>query len=598
MRGRGLSSALVVPTLASVLALAAVLATARDAHAELELKWNVEGFYRMRALSITNLAPEPRTQIIHPAFDLPVTIPEIRNQSYMIHRLQLNPQLAYGTIAKLNLQIDALQDVLWGDNNGLALAPLFATVPSNQYYMGGPGMPQYDVGVTRAWMEFAIPIGVLRVGRMPSHWGLGLLSNGGGSGNWDPTAPKGERRHVQDYYFDDDFGDNHFGNTFDRILFATRPLTILKTIQKKADTRSNFIFAMAYDKLSESPLYPEADRRLRPYGQTGFISREAPSDDANEYVLVLAYSDPDWDKVAITDELKFGTYQLVRTQGKSFSEPSRGPPYASPEECAARNIPEDECVLEDEGSLVWAVDLWYRVRYGSWYSEGEYFHVGGDSTGGVPFPIPNRKTKVDIDAGVIRGGYLTELWDALFEAGFAGGDDNMGDATLTQRPLHPDHNVGLVLFEEVLRERSARVFGPPFYGPNTPDGAFGLMSNGGVVSSKYLQLKGRYRPGIAGIEVIGAVMGAWLDKFSEPPNLFVCPDSSVLAADCRASKYLGTEIDLAVKSRFADEHMDLSLEMGYLHFGDALKVKSDGSGPIPNAPSGAFSLQMRAAFIF
>ena len=581
------------------LATASALGGVREARAELELKWNIEGFYRTRAIAIKNLAPEPRTVINHPAFDLPVVMPEIRNQSYIIQRLQLNPTLSYGTIAKLFFQVDAMQDVLAGDNNATSLAPLFATGPSNQYYMGGPHTPSNDATVSRAWMEFQIPVGVLRVGRMPSHWGLGLLSNGGGSGNWDPLAPKGEKRHVQDYYFDDDFGDNHFGNTFDRILFATRPLTIMRTIQKKADTRSNFILALAYDKLSEAPLYlAEDDRRVRPYGQTGFISRDAPGDDANEYVLVLAYSDPDWDKVAITDELKFGTYTLLRTQPKSFSEPGRGPPYDNPTQCESAGIPETDCVTEDEGSRVWVVDLWYKIRFGAWYSEMEYFHVGGTSTGGVPFPIPNRRTNVDIDAGVLRGGYMTELWDAIVEMGFSSGDNNMGDSSLTQRPIHPDHNVGLVLFEEVLRERSARVFGPPFYGPTTPDGAFGLMSNGGVVNSKYIQLKGRYRPGIAGVEVVGAIMGAWLDTFSEPPNLFVCPDSSVLATDCDASKYLGTEFDLAVKSRFADEHMDLSLEMGYLLFGDALKQKSDGSAPIPNAPDGAYTMQLRMAFLF
>ena len=56
-------------------------------------------------------------------------------------------------------------------------------------------------------MEFKLPVGVMRVGRQESHWGMGLLANHGNG-------------------FDDLFGDNHWGATFDRIMFATQPLAI------------------------------------------------------------------------------------------------------------------------------------------------------------------------------------------------------------------------------------------------------------------------------------------------------------------------------------------------------------------------------------
>ena len=38
----------------------------------------------------------------------------------MTHRLKLEPTFAFGDLAKLSLDIDAMNGVLWGDNAGLA----------------------------------------------------------------------------------------------------------------------------------------------------------------------------------------------------------------------------------------------------------------------------------------------------------------------------------------------------------------------------------------------------------------------------------------------------------------------------------------------
>jgi hypothetical protein len=556
----------------------AALALPAAANAQVaDLKWNVEGYYRTRGVWLTNLAPEPRYVTAD------ITMPNIRNTTYLTQRLRLSPQLTYGNIAKLFFEVNAVDDVLWGDNNAISTAPLFAVNGSNQYYLGGP--EKDSVAVSRAWVEFQIPVGVMRVGRMPSHWGMGILANGGGSGNWDPLSPVGEpRRKVQDYYFDDDFGDNHFGSTNDRILFATRPITILKTIQKKADTTSNFVVAYAYDKLSEAPILTrEDDRTIRPFGQQGFVSRGADEDDVQEHVFVVAYSNPDWDQVAFTDELKVGTYQVIRTQSEGFTNPSM---------VGAGCMDGGEQPCHDEGSLVWIADFWYRLRYGPWYSEAEFVHIAGETTGGVPFPAPNLKKTASIDGFAGRVGYMTELWDVIFEGGYSSGDANLGDGTFSQRALHPDYNVGLILFEDIVRERTARVFGPNFIGSSPPDGAKGFMSFGGVIDAWYLHPKVRWRPADWGLEVIGAAVIAFVDEWGQSPNVFIKPNDS-------DSKLLGTEIDLAIKSRFADGHMDVSLETGYLMFGDVLKTRTAVAGSeIPDAPSGAFSLQARVAYIF
>jgi hypothetical protein len=151
--------------------------------------------------------------------------------------------------------------------------------------------------------------------------------------------------------------------------------------------------------------------------------------------------------------------------------------------------------------------------------------------------------------------------------------------------MHPDYNVGLILFEETLRELSARTYGAGFYLPTSPDGITGFFSNGGVINANYLHPKGRYRPSFTKgkVELVGALLFAWADTLSDSgPALFLRSNSD--------ATYLGTEFDLAAKVEFAGR-MQFSLETGYLRFGGALK------SVLPNA-DGSFTLQSRLAFIW
>ena len=112
--------------LSAVAAMALVCGLAAPASADLmELKWATEGYYRTRAVFLTNLAPEDRFRIAaHPETGEDLIAPEIRRTSYMTHRLRIMPTLSYEKLAKLHFQIDAMDNVLWGDNNAIASAPL------------------------------------------------------------------------------------------------------------------------------------------------------------------------------------------------------------------------------------------------------------------------------------------------------------------------------------------------------------------------------------------------------------------------------------------------------------------------------------------
>lgn len=557
----------------SIAALCGVglLSTAAPARADLtELKWATEGYLRTRTVYLTNLAPQPRRISSYPPNGEDIVIPDIRSTSYIVSRFRLMPSLQFGKTTRLNLQIDGLDDVLWGDNNGLSTAPLFATDGSNQGFLGGPVGD--SIQLKRAWVQFPVPVGLMRVGRMPSHWGMGLLANGGGTGWWDPESPKGEpARKVADNFFDDDFGDNHFGSTADRILFVTRPVTIYKTIKKRGKTEHPLIIGYAFDKLSESPLLPyeNFDRKFRPFGQQGFISRGS-NDDVDEHVVLAVWNEPDWDKKSFQDELRLGVYGVYRHAKEGSTQPSA---LTDPNDtCGTFEGVPTPCV--DTGSDVWIADFWWRVRYGKLFTEGEAYYIGGKTFGGVPFPSTNNKKEAGISAGVARFAYLEKKYEAMLEIGHASGDDVLEDEHFKQRAIHPDFNVGLILFEETLRELSARIYGVPFYSNANPQGATGLMSNGGVINANYIFPKVRWKPTpVANTEVSLGVLLAWVDTLATGGTAMfrACSGpNGECAADETDSKSLGTEVDVAVKAYFAG-NMRVSLEAGYLIFGEALK---------------------------
>ncbi|MEZ4365887.1 MAG: hypothetical protein R2939_06320 [Kofleriaceae bacterium] len=565
---------------------ASVLATAllapADAHADLELKWASAGYMRTRTVLLTNLAPQDRVVGIYqpaPDADDDIVIPDIRNTSYIMSRARLLPKLTYGNVASVNLQIDAMDDVLWGDNTGVSTAPLFATDGSYENYLGGPPSP--TVNVKRAWLEFQVPVGLMRVGRMPSHWGMGLLANGGGTADLDPTSPIGEPpRKALDNFMAEDFGDKHFGSTADRILFITKPLSIYRTVKKQGKTDSNLIVGYAFGKISEAPLltFEPFERRFRPFGQQGFISR-GKNDDINEHVFIAVYNNADWDKKKFTDELRIGAYGVIRDAAEGTTNPSAIDPSQT---CGTFDGTPTPCV--DTGSKVFIADLWWRIRIGNLFTEGEGCRIFGDTFGGVPFPSRNTKKDADITGGVARVGYVTDRWDALLEVGHASGDDDLGDEHFTQRPMHPDFNVGLILFEETLRELSARVYGVPFFSDQNPNGATGFFSNGGVINANYVNPKGRYRVPKFGLEVYGGLLMAWVDTLAENGAAMFYAD------DTDGSSYLGTEVDLGLRTSF-NKHMRFALETGYLRFGKALKSQ------LTNA-DGSFTLQSSIAFVW
>ncbi len=516
-----------------------------------------EGHYRVRGMAFDHLWASQTTKGDH---DL---------ATYTLQRLWLRPrfELLDGA-GKLFVEVRALEDVVFGDNAGLASTPLFAVDPSTTD-VEGDEIP--TIGLGRVWMEARLPIGVVRAGRQPSIWGMGLLVGGGDA-------------------FDQPFGDSYYPSTNDRILFATRPLAILSAVLGKEDREIPFYVAIAADKIVEDPLFAyygytcdpgvastadDFDPRCDSDGdgvtdlEHSYVAEEPTSrtldwwadsrDDVSQMVYVLTYQGKDIDYLGGTGDLGGGFWIVNRRQRESDSN-------------------------------VLIVDAALRALVHHVLLEGELISITGE-TRGIALPDATAPDPLFKQAGIsgyaARAAYVHDRFKLQVETGFASGDEDVLDADFSGRPLHPDHNVGLLLYEEVLAAVTA---------VKRTESARGLWSNGGVYSSRFVFPTAHVYPA-EGLEVLGGFVMAWPDA---PDGAILrcrstdkvgCATPAVLQA---TSDTLGWEVDLGVKARWAEDHLLWSLEGGYAKLTDRIPFESVGLDP----GGEVMTLQSRLAWIF
>jgi hypothetical protein len=509
-------------SLSLVVATAALLVSpVARADAPDNWKFSLDGYYRTRGYVFGDLYEG-----------------QAKPGTYMQQRLRLQPTLNFEDRAKLSLMIDGMDDVVWGDNASLASTALFAGDPS---LTGIDGQEVAPIKLKRAWMEFKVPIGLLRVGRQASQWGMGLLANDGNG-------------------FDDLFGENHYGSTYDRVIFATRPISIASTIAGKRDRQIPLIAAIGVDRLVEDPLIQyygtscgvdNPNDGCDPTEDHGYTEERDEdrrtdtwwvdtNDDVWEMIYVLTYKGEGVHLgKKLVGDVTGGVYVVNRKQGETDSN-------------------------------VLIVDGYAKTAIKGVLFEGELLHIGGDTraiTLQSNDPDDPLYKQADIWGYVVRGGYQNEQFTALLEHGYASGDDSVTDPNFTGRPLHPDFNVGLLLYEEVLARVTATSWG---------EDAKGLWSNGGVYNSRYIYPNVRVRP-LKGWEIDAAGLVAWPDQRDGARMRKACAsdDPAQCGPTDATSSYIGWEGDLAVKNKFHD-HVNFTLEGGFAHVTDMIPLKSTG----------------------
>jgi hypothetical protein len=596
-------------------ALALLLPSLASAQGGPKIEFDIDGYYRMRGHAFFNLYDKDFPKdgardvtvyyVADPDEDIPAgfveqwnethsnyttselvhgycrsfpNVPQCRRAihdpnvtTWFVSRGRFEPILRVGETIKVQATLDVLDNVVWGDNQSLASTPLFADDPSATQYNGDV---TDTIHVRRLWAEWKTAIGLIRIGRQPSNWGMGLLAKDGDG-------------------FDNDFGDNYGGAVFDRILFATRPITLVKGIAAIASGKAmpnpaddpGLVFAFAYDRLVTSSsitfrkqltdddnLPDEADGNYR----RSAIWLSDQGDDVHEVVFALALRKEDWKIKDKLMDLTVGGYLIHRWQRTTQS-------------------------------AAWIPDLYIKWKLMGVFVEGELYYIGGGTN--AIAPEFDKRTQAKIMGTAWRAGYENPLVKAMVEVGHAQGDDSILNDEFTGRALHSDHNVGLILYEQVLAQRTIEKFvGDPDYQ--------GLWSNGGVYNSTYVNPRFTYKPDDVWEFRLGFLM-AFADEIDG--NIMPFLDDletgeSESAGNISQTKLLGTEIDAGIHMKWLDDHIMVSVEGGYMRAGRRLGRTSQYQDPseafaplaynaaqyqqISNRLNNVFTLQGRFAFIF
>jgi uncharacterized protein (TIGR04551 family) len=129
-------------------------------------------------------------------------------------RLRLEPTINLDEGTSIHVQADVLDNIVLGstptdmDLSGIYNAanppPLGAFGENQDPVTQGINSDRSSIIIKRAWAEMAVPLGILKFGRMPNQWGMGIYYNAGGA---DPINGT--------YNYDADYEDS-----VDRVSFS------------------------------------------------------------------------------------------------------------------------------------------------------------------------------------------------------------------------------------------------------------------------------------------------------------------------------------------------------------------------------------------
>lgn len=290
----------------------------------------------------------------------------------------------------------------------------------------------YDIHPRELYLQYTTPIGLIRVGQQKSHWGMGLLANDGDHASL--------------------FGDYRRGTLAERLLFATRPMG--------KDTPLAIV--LAGDVIFEDPLAKliDGDRAFQ-----GIIAVrwENPRFHVGIYGVVR-HQERDRESVdaltPFTEELTVGVLDVAA----GFNAPVPGHDAFIVGEVEA-------ALIGGETSFVRNIDL---------TAAGETENVlsfGGAAKLGL---VTVEKT----DEGRRFGELAVNV-----ELGYASGDADPYDGVTRRFSFDQNHNVGLVLFDQVMQWKTARAAtiarDPAVVNRGAPGLQF-LPSEGSIAGATYL----------------------------------------------------------------------------------------------------------------
>ncbi len=373
-------------------------------------------------------------------------------------RFRLNPELHISDNLRVLSEIDALDNVVLGSTpNAYATVPATTSSSTSGYAPAGysgyaplgfnsttQGTPtagvngyQNSINVKRAWAEYMTPVGQLRFGRMPDHWGLGMVHNAG------------------------DGIDSDWQSTVDRIMFITG----IKSM--------DVYFGGSWDFISTGPTSasPYTVYGGQPYNTCQLCN-------VAQYSAFVAHrTNPDLQRFKLSHGdwvLNGGVYGSYRSQWLDVNgtTTSQGTPETVDGTAANNGL---------TARRAWEVtpDAWVQFLYDKFRFEAEFAMIWGQ-VGNTPeyqsIQNPNANAAQISQFGLATQTEYRAMEDKLhleFGFGWASGDSwastlsngyqsasgyvpryelNGGQGPISTFAFHPDYRVDLIFFRNILTQ--------------------------------------------------------------------------------------------------------------------------------------------------
>lgn len=398
---------------------------------------HVAGYFRARGEGLLNLdldrgpTPSGRTFFPEPLSDNQNALLTTADMRLRTDLAAQGPGGGVGVVARID----------WVDNLQLGGSPIvspgFGASPTPAATLGQ--QPSTLVKLRFAYGVAALPVGLLAVGRMGAHWGLGMLANGG------------------------DCSDCDGGDAADRIAFVT-PLF------------GHFV-AAAFDISASGPFTARRDNRR--------VVDLDPSDDVRTFTFALFQMR---DRTAIDRRLRAGKWTF--DYGATLSHRRQENDVPASYLATATPVPLDDAQVMRRGFQATVIDGWARVIAPTLRLEieGAFSSSRIEQASLIPGVLFNEAVTGTQWGVAFESDFGTEdaLVHAGLNAGAASGDrapgfgafpsntpatageldapqaSPPGDLTVNNFRFNPDYRVDRILFRELIGTVTDAVYGKPW----------------------------------------------------------------------------------------------------------------------------------------
>ncbi len=383
-------------------------------------------------------------------------------------RLRLEPTINLSEGTSVHIQADLLDNVVLGStplneiyngsyiNNDLDLTndpPLGAFNDNQGVPVAGQNSDRDSISIKRAWAEVALPLGILKIGRQPNHWGMGINYNGAA---YDPFSGN--------YDLDSDYGDN-----VDRASFtAPIPGTPLRAMI--ATDWSSTRFA--------------SNQTNAGYGREGHPWDLDDQDDSTAYVGVISRLDSPTEFKDKVDRgelaLNYGVYFEYRSQ--TWDTNTNGAQVGS--------APDIDGAADDvyvfRGMKQYSPDIWFKLAYKRIQLEGEVIAQLGSiaslddyvenltsvdirkygGTGRFTWKGLEGKLRIGVESGAASGDQWDNKVPGRINVAYRNelGNGGLNDRKLSQFIFDREYRIDMILWRHLVGGVTNAGYVKPFLG--------------------------------------------------------------------------------------------------------------------------------------